>query len=73
MLVGHPQSVLAGRLRVPRNRAVFTVSDLKQRRRDQVPPAERPCSAIFSKISLDPALEELLQDPPAAKFRILTK
>ena len=35
-------------------------SDLIQFRRNQVPPAERPSSSIFSKVGRDPALEELV-------------
>ena len=36
------------------------MSDLKQIQRDQAAPAERPRSAIFPEIGLDPALEELV-------------
>ena len=60
MEVRHRKSARAGRLRVPRSRAVFRVSDLKQLQRDQVAPTEAASSAIFATIGRDRALEELV-------------
>ena len=48
-------------LEFPRNRAVSIVSDLKQRRRDQVRAGQGAWRGILRPIGCDRALEELLQ------------